>query len=161
VTFAKWTSTENGRHVATSVGTGSGRVNVREDTNLASLYSADVMHKLQFRFLRQKHQLPFAVDVDTGVITTSGRVDRDVICPGAETCDVRVDVAVQPAQYFRVIRVAIAVLDINDNAPRFPDSSVHFEILESAAVGTGLVLPAGVVDIRVRHGLSRPPHESV
>ena len=122
--------------------------NVRQDTNLASLYSADVMHRLQFRFLRrhqqQQRQMPFAVDVDTGVITTSGRVDRDAICPGAETCDVKLDVAVQPAQYFRVIRVTIAVLDVNDNAPRFPDASVHFEILESAAVGTGLVLPAAV-----------------
>lgn len=119
--------------------------NVRQDTNLASLYSADVMHKLKFRFLRQhQHQLPFSVSVDTGVITTSARVDRDVICPGAETCDVKLDVAVQPAQYFRVIRVTIAILDINDNAPRFPDSALHFEILESAVVGTGLVLPLAV-----------------
>ena len=119
--------------------------NVREDTHLASVYSADVMHKLQFRFLRQHQQpLPFSVDVNTGVITTSGRVDRDVICPGAETCEVKLDVAVQPAQYFRVIRVTIAILDINDNAPRFPDAVVRFAILESAAVGTGLVLPVAV-----------------
>lgn len=119
--------------------------NVRQDTNLASLYNADVMHKLQFRFLRQhQQQLPFSVDVETGVITTSGRVDRDAICPGAETCDVKLDVAVQPAQYFRVIRVTIAILDINDNAPHFADADVHFEILESAAVGTALVLPIAV-----------------
>jgi len=119
--------------------------NVQKDTNLASLYGADVMHRLQFRFLRQhQQQLPFSVDVDTGIVTTSGRVDRDVICPGAETCDVKLDVAVQPAQYFRVIRVTIAILDINDNAPQFPDASVHFEILESATVGTGLVFPAAV-----------------
>ena len=119
--------------------------NVTKNTNLASFYSADVMHKLRFRFLRQhQQQLPFSISVDTGVITTSGRVDRDVICPGAETCDVKLDVAVQPAQYFRVIRVTIAVSDKNDNAPRFPDASVHFEILESAAVGTALVLPAAV-----------------
>ena len=119
--------------------------NVREDTHLASLYNADVMHKLQFRFLRQhQQQLPFSVDVDTGVITTSGRVDRDDICPSAETCDVKLDVAVQPVQYFRVIRVTITILDINDNAPRFPDTAIHFEILESAVVGTGLVLPVAV-----------------
>ena len=119
--------------------------NVRDDTHLASIYSADVMHTLEFRFLRQhQQQLPFVVDENTGVITTSGRVDRDVICPGAETCDVRLDVAVQPAQYFRVIRVTIAIEDINDNAPQFPDAAVHFEILESAVVGTGLVLPVAV-----------------
>jgi len=119
--------------------------NVREDTHLTSLYSSDVMHKLQFRFLRQhQQQLPFSVAVNTGIITTSGRVDRDVICPGAEMCDVKLDVAVQPAQYFRVIRVTIAILDINDNAPRFPDAAIHFEILESAVVGTGLVLPVAV-----------------
>lgn len=119
--------------------------NVIQDTHLASLYSADVMDKLQFRFLRQHQQsLPFSVDVDTGVITTSSRVDRDVICPGAETCDVKLDVAVQPAQYFRVIRVTIAILDTNDNAPEFPSAEVLFEILESTAVGTGLVLPVAV-----------------
>ena len=120
--------------------------NVREDTHLASLYSADVvchmtrfevnvkvtrppnlettsglysadvMHKLQFRFLRQHQQsLPFSVNVDTGIITTSGRVDRDAICPGAETCDVKLDVAVQPAQYFR----SCAVL------PRHPGHDRH------------------------------------
>jgi len=119
--------------------------NVRKDTHLANLYSDDVMDKLQFRFLRQHQQpLPFSVDIDTGVITTSGRVDRDVICPGAETCDVKLDVAVQPAQYFRVIRVTITILDINDNAPRFPDAVVNFRILESTVVRTGLVLPAAV-----------------
>ena len=119
--------------------------NVREDTHLASLYSADVMHKLHFRFLRaHQHSLPFSVDDDTGIITTSGRVDRDAICPGAETCDVKLDVAVQPAQYFRVIRVTIAILDINDNSPQFPDAFVHFQILELTAVGTGLVLPVAV-----------------
>ena len=119
--------------------------NVRDDTHLASIYSADVMHTLQFRFLRQQQQqLPFVVNENTGVITTSGRVDRDVICPGAETCDVKLDVAVQPAQYFRVIRVTIAIEDINDNAPQFPDAAVHFEILESAVVGTGLVFPVAV-----------------
>jgi len=119
--------------------------NVRDDTHLDSLYSADVMHQLHFRFLRQhQQQLPFVIDENTGIITTSGRVNRDVICPGEETCDVKLDVAVQPAQYFRLIRVTIAILDINDNPPRFPDAAVHFEILESAVVGTGLVLPVAV-----------------
>jgi len=120
---------------------------VRQDTSLTKFYDADVLKQLQFRFLRQQQQQQqhmFAIDGATGIIRTSGRVDRDILCPGAETCLVKLDVAVQPAQYFRIIRVTIAILDINDNAPKFPDAKLHFEILESAALGTGLVIPRAI-----------------
>lgn len=82
------------------------------------IYREDVLANLQFRFLRQHHAMLFTLDGSTGVVRTGSRIDRDSLCPGADTCGLRLDIAVQPAQYFRIIRVTVNITDINDNAPR-------------------------------------------
>lgn len=65
----------------------------------------------------------------------------------------------QPVEFFRIIRVTVFIADINDNAPRFSDSRLVFDVLETAVAGTGLVIP-GAIDVDgpryavTRYGLS-------
>jgi len=92
--------------------------NILHSSRLSDVYSAEVLSTLQFRFLKQYHAAKFLLDGSTGVLRTGNRIDRDSLCPGAETCGLRLDVAVQPAQYFRIIRVTVNITDINDNEPR-------------------------------------------
>lgn len=47
----------------------------------------------------------FSLDLISGLMRAVTTLDRDRICPEAETCILEVNVAVQPAKYFRIIRV--------------------------------------------------------
>jgi len=86
-------------------------------------------------------------------------VDRESLtsCRQRATCDVTVDVTVQPVTYFRIIKVVaiiiiiiiiiikvvVEVIDENDNAPRFGDSShAVLSISESASTGASFLLPS-------------------
>lgn len=124
--------------------------NVVRDSNLSSLYDADVITRLRFRFMRQPSHVELDIDAITGVVRTgSGRIDREAVCPPRTVvCTVRADVAVQPVEYFRILRLTVAILDVNDGVPTFTtagsDGRLSFSVLESTAVGTALPLPQAV-----------------
>ena len=115
-----------------SVGTFVG--NIITDARLVDIYPSVVISELRFRFLRRR-VTGFSLDSVTGVLTTSGRLDREALCgptsssssssssaPGG-LCLLRMDVAIQPMQFFRIVRVLVYVQDINDNAPQSVYSS--------------------------------------
>ena len=116
---------------------------VKYDANLTSLYARSVVvDELRFTFMRQYTTQLFDVDATTGVVRSIARVDREQECPGSvDVCAVRIDVAVRPVDYFRIVRLTINVVDINDNAPTFRDRQLTVEVLESASAGTMLSLP--------------------
>jgi len=90
------------------------------------------------------------------------RFDCDTLCTsgsgaGGEACQVRLDVVVQPMSHFRIVTVAVDLVDINDNSPRFDDyfrsrdfsQSPRFDVdflshdlVESSSPGEAVVLPA-------------------
>jgi len=95
---------------------------------------------LKFRFLTPPPDY-LAINETSGKIYTNGRIDRDVLCRGLEHCRIREDIAVQPIQYFQIIKIVVEIIDINDNRPIFvPDQLVH-EMSEASAVGSGFVIP--------------------
>ena len=102
----------------TSVGTFVG--NIITDARLVDVFPSVDVSELRFSFLR-RGVTRFSLDRVTGVLTTSGRLDREALCDpssSSSTCLLRMDVAVQPMQFFRVVRVLVYVRDINDNAPQ-------------------------------------------
>lgn len=116
--------------------------NVFDDTNLGKIYDASTLQQIQFRFLQQQNL--FVIDNATGIIRTNSQIDREVICPSAINCDIRIDVVLQPQQFFRIIRASVTILDINDNWPQFDRDEQVVEVSESAAVGTILLVPNAV-----------------
>jgi len=116
---------------------------VIRDANLARLYDAAALRQLQFRFLKQQLQQPpwFVIDSTTGVIRTQGGIDREAICTSADICEMKIDVVIQPQQHFRIIRITVTILDLNDNRPEFSDREQTVEVLESALVGRVLFIP--------------------
>ena len=132
---------------------------VKEEVNIGS-HIADIVNDaglnrhgpavlkiLRFKFLNQPPAVVgvLAIDERSGFVSVAGRLDRDAICSQTdEACQMRLDIVVQPMTYFEIIKLAIDVLDINDNAPRFePDKKVH-ELLESSLLGTTIVLPTAI-----------------
>ena len=89
---------------------------------LESLDETAVVDSLRYRFLTQppKH---FELDERDGVLKTKGRLDREEICSLADdgfaggaayasdnSCQIRVDIAVQPMQYFQIFKVNLLTM---------------------------------------------------
>lgn len=124
-----------------AIGTRVGNVIV--SSGIRKLYQKHEIQQLEFRFLAEP-PIPLSIGTSDGVIRTSGVIDRDFMpwCRQSDVCEVNLDVTVQPVDYFRIIKVTISVIDINDNPPRFSDTQSVLAILESATVGSTFLLPS-------------------
>lgn len=137
------------------VGTRIGNVVI--DSGLRRQHSHSVLRQLRFRFLTRP-SLPVDIGHTDGVIVTTGDVDRESLksCRQQVTCDVTVDVTVQPVTYFRIIKVMVEILDENDNAPLFAESShAMLSISESASIGASFLLPSATDVDSPQFGVSR------
>jgi Cadherin-like len=87
--------------------------NIVRDFGLDQLYSPSVLDSLRFTFLTQPappdapDRPYFAIDERTGdIFVTANRLDRDKICPRLVHCVVQFDVAVQPIEFFQIIKAS-------------------------------------------------------
>ena len=78
----------------------------------------------------------FVMNASTGEIRTTAVLDREALLND------RYDLVVLSSQPTYPIEVRIVVVDVNDNAPEFPESSIAVSFSESAAAGTRLLLDA-------------------
>jgi len=117
---------------------------IMTDAGLRQSFPPEVVNQLYFRFLSTPPAgAPMSIDRKSGIIRTSGDVDREAVtqCRQVESCLLPVDVAVGPAMYFRIIRVGVEIADVNDNAPYFHQSTVVVNVRESASAGSSYALP--------------------
>ncbi|XP_032052982.1 protocadherin-12 [Aythya fuligula] len=91
-----------------------------------------------FRLLQSPGGFPLRVGSADGELSTAGRVDREQLCRHGDPCWVSFDVLA--AQQLALIHVEVQVLDINDNAPRFPTPELELEMSESASLRTRIPL---------------------
>jgi len=90
---------------------GSDIADVADDAGLVARYGSTVARSsLRFRFLATP-RVPVEVDEMTGKVRTTGRLDREAICGDGgdhmELCLDRLDIAVQPMNYFQIIKVML------------------------------------------------------
>ncbi|NXM78171.1 PCD12 protein, partial [Serilophus lunatus] len=91
-----------------------------------------------FQLMETPGRFPLHVGSGDGVLSTAGRVDREQLCRHSEPCWVSFDVLA--AQNLALIHVEVQVLDVNDNAPRFPTPELELEMSESASLRTRIPL---------------------
>ncbi|XP_037957804.1 cadherin-related tumor suppressor-like [Teleopsis dalmanni] len=91
--------------------------------------------KPEFTYRFNEPPREFTLDQVTGEIKTNMVLDR-------EGMRERYDLVVLSSQPTYPIEVRITVLDVNDNSPEFPESSIAVSFSESAAPGTRLLLDA-------------------
>ena len=118
--------------------------NVIADGGLRDKYDSSTLEHLHFSLLEHEDVAVkglFVIEETTGVIRVAQRVDRDVLCPSAETCVLSLDVQVMPLDYFEIIKVSINILDINDHVPTFPADTIIRRLSEASVVGTALTVP--------------------
>jgi Cadherin-like len=80
------------------------------DAGLRRRFPKDVVALLEFRFLSDP-AIPVVIGLSDGVIRTSGAIDRDTMpaCRQRDSCDVLLDVTVQPVTYFLIIKIVVEV----------------------------------------------------
>uniref|UniRef100_A0A8C5NAN9 Cadherin domain-containing protein n=1 Tax=Gouania willdenowi TaxID=441366 RepID=A0A8C5NAN9_GOUWI len=84
----------------------------------------------------------FSVDAGKGELVVNDRIDREALCAQSASCVLPLQVVVEePLQLFRV---EVEILDINDNAPRFPSNEITLEIAESTVIGVRFPLESAI-----------------
>ncbi|XP_053936010.1 protocadherin alpha-C2-like isoform X4 [Cuculus canorus] len=73
------------------------------------------------------------LDLGRGALLVRERMDRERLCELSPTCFLNLELVIE--QPIEVHNVEVEVLDINDNAPRFPRQDYRLEISESAVPG--------------------------
>ncbi|TWW55576.1 Protocadherin gamma-A2 [Takifugu flavidus] len=74
------------------------------------------------------------INLSTGDLITSERIDRENLCGKRASCVVKVDLVLENP--LELHRVSLHVQDVNDNSPKFRENSIEMEISESAEKGT-------------------------
>ena len=77
------------------------------DFGFADKYDRATVEFLRFSVLKQAayDRRFFSVNETSGIITTTHRIDRELICRGDDDCVIKFDVAVKPMQFFQIIKV--------------------------------------------------------
>ncbi|XP_067423038.1 protocadherin gamma-A8-like isoform X5 [Emydura macquarii macquarii] len=76
----------------------------------------------------------FTLNLKSGHLYSTERIDREQICGQIETCLLHFEIIVEDKM--KVFGVEVEITDINDNAPSFQEATLEFRISELAAVGT-------------------------
>ncbi|KAM8994196.1 uncharacterized protein PRD47_014351 [Ara ararauna] len=109
---------------------GSVVANLAEDAGLAPAQ----LSARRARLLSEDGRQHFRLDLGTGRLVVAERLDREELCGQSATCTLPFELLLaNPVQFFRV---EVAVEDINDHAPVFPEERVTLKIPETSNVGS-------------------------
>ncbi|XP_048371973.1 protocadherin gamma-A12-like [Sphaerodactylus townsendi] len=81
----------------------------------------------------------FTLNVITGHLQTSERIDREEICGKAEDCLLNLQVIIE--NKLEIYGIEVKIIDINDNAPQFSSGKQKLKISESSMLGSQFPLP--------------------
>uniref|UniRef100_A0A8B9J055 Cadherin domain-containing protein n=1 Tax=Amazona collaria TaxID=241587 RepID=A0A8B9J055_9PSIT len=116
--------------------------NIAKDlgTDVAKLAAANL------QVLSDSDSQYFSVNVNTGVIMVSERIDREQLCGQNPRCFLHLKLAIEnPVEFYRI---EVEILDINDNPPVFPSDEVSLRIYELASLGARFpIQPAQDLDV--------------
>ncbi|KAM9266055.1 LOW QUALITY PROTEIN: protocadherin beta-15-like [Cariama cristata] len=109
---------------------GSVVANVAEDAGLAPAQLSARRARLASEDGRQH----FRLDRGTGRLVVAERLDREELCGQSGTCTLPFELLL--ADPLQIFRVEVAVEDINDHSPVFPEERVTFKIPERSDLGS-------------------------
>ncbi|XP_068613927.1 protocadherin gamma-A12-like [Brachionichthys hirsutus] len=73
------------------------------------------------------------INLSSGDLITSERIDRESLCGKKPSCVVNVDLVLENP--LELHRISLLIQDVNDNSPKFRDNLIEMEIRESAEKG--------------------------
>ncbi|XP_053092854.1 protocadherin alpha-2 isoform X11 [Pangasianodon hypophthalmus] len=109
--------------------------NIAKDLNVNVLE----LESRGLRIVSTHNKRYFDVNLKTGVLFVSERIDREEICSNVPKCLVNIEAILNNPLHLH--RIEVIILDINDNAPFFHKMSFDINITELAYTGEKFPLP--------------------
>ncbi|XP_029107015.1 protocadherin alpha-2-like isoform X6 [Scleropages formosus] len=109
--------------------------------NLAKDLNVNVqeMETRKLQIVSGAHQKYFEVNRKTGMLYVNERIDRETLCSSSIKCSINMEAILYNPMH--LYRIEMNILDINDNAPSFPERFNVLNIMESAFTGERFPLP--------------------
>ncbi|XP_037531481.1 protocadherin alpha-2-like, partial [Nematolebias whitei] len=112
--------------------------NIAKDLHI----NAQQLEERGFRIVSGHSKTYFEADLRTGALFVSDRIDREELCSNVPKCSLNIEALL--SNPMNIYRIEVSILDINDNAPTFPEQIHVFNISESSPAGERYPLPAAL-----------------
>ncbi|XP_061690914.1 protocadherin alpha-13-like [Syngnathoides biaculeatus] len=121
--------------VAEEADKGTAVGNLAKDFNL----SAQDLRATGLRITSAYKKRYFDVDVESGILVVSERIDREELCPNVLKCSLNVEATMSNPR--RLHQIEVVIQDINDNAPVFNQETATMDLSENYFLGERHPLP--------------------
>ncbi|XP_056322244.1 protocadherin alpha-3-like isoform X23 [Danio aesculapii] len=101
--------------------------------------SAQELESRMFQIMPGPNAKYFDVNVKTGSLFIKDRIDREELCGVNQKCALNLEALAQNPH--RLYRLEILLIDMNDNAPFYPNSTYILSVTENANEGDRFPLP--------------------
>lgn len=122
--------------------------NVARDLILSSIVQGSDFDQLQYSVSVGGDGSLFRIDPQNSDLFTNQKLDRETICRFETECQLKFRILARSASSIYTYDIAVNLLDINDNTPRFNESIFVMGIPESVTAGTRYTIPGALDDDR-------------
>ncbi|XP_038652244.1 protocadherin beta-8-like isoform X9 [Scyliorhinus canicula] len=108
--------------------------------NIAADLGLDIkkLSARSFRIVPGSRKQYVDINLDSGFLFVKEKIDREEICGSSLSCVISLDCLLENP--LKLHQVSVEIVDVNDNAPRFPKKQFPLEISEISTPGTRFLL---------------------